>query len=294
MLYVLILLSSLASAAGNYLFLGGLEDQKSYILALSISSSIAGFLAYGVLPQVIDGWHPKKLSVNFTILALICSGIIGLLLSTSSAIIFLMIFAYINGEIILSRSGDWGKIHICRIAMLATGFLSWSLVDQYSILLRGIFIITLIGYMQLTRTPAPRKLKPVKEKRRLFILLVLTNLFWVYVTPLIIVFDASDQQAFLVYLISSVSPLVYFKAQDVIFKVEIIGPTSKQENSGNGFLLMFAMPLASAYVIAVPLSAFNVLSSSLTHTVLFSGLSILLLSTNFLLTRTLSNHSKED
>ncbi len=292
MQFALILLSSLASAAGNYLFLGGLEDQKSYILALSVSSSIAGFLAYGILPQIVSSWPSRKVGLLFGIIASLCCGAIGILLGFSSSVVFLMIFAYINGEILLSQSGDWLKVHICRIAMFVTGWASWLLLDQQSIFLRGVLMLALLTCLIKTRRKAPEKEPHSENTKNLFVLLVLSNLFWVYVTPLIIVFDASDKQAFMVYLITTISPLVYFKVQDVIFKTDVIGPQSSKSNNSN-FLLLVAIPLTLAYLAAVPLSAWGLLSSSPLRTLLFSSISILLLLSNYLITKMLSEKNKE-
>ena len=291
MLRLILVITSLISAAGNYAFLIGLEDQESYMFYLSFSSCFSGLFCYGFLPVLSTKYRPTTV---FAVIAATCvfAALIFLsVLSLSAALVVSTIFLFLCAEIVLSSVRAWRKIYYLRIVMLTSGIISWVYEDFLSISLRFAAVLlasTLLSIGILKRNSIG---VTVAKSQIKLLALVVINLTWVYLLPLLLIDKLKTEEQLFVYMGSTIIPLVYFKAQDAVFKLEIVGGEKSGRFSSLIFLFGFAVPLVLFYICFFPLSVYGIISAPLEVVAVFSISSTALLIMNIYFTNSLSQQS---
>lgn len=284
----LLVASSLLSAAGNYIFLFGLDEQTSYIFVLSFSSCLAGFYCYGFMPTLFEkvtAFHLCALTLAFLLLGSVPFHI-GF--GSYAVLVLATIFAFISTEMILARCGYWNKVYVLRLVMFITGLSSWIFPDLLSITLRfvGVLFFSLFCWALYVRSNIIDRVG--RRSAWGFIALVCVNLSWVYLMPLLLVGALRENDQVFVYVISTVAPLIYFKGQDAIFKFDVVGDSSGSKSGGLVFLSYFAVPLVLLYLAFLPIGYFSVLDAPMASIMRFVFSSLFLLSLNVWLTYRLS------
>lgn len=275
------LFSSLVSAAGNFIFLFGLGDASAYIASLSISSFIVGGVCYTILPNFLYSASCNRIKVYISICALLA--VLFAPFSTIASFVFLSTLMVIAAEIVFSTFSAWGAVMVVRGAVLISGFFSWVMSDVDAIIMRGFFAaILVLILLWFSKFDFERRLEGGKLSTPLLVFLALINLTWVYILPLLLVIDSSQFEKKILYVMATAFPLLYHKAQDVIFKVNVLSGTGSVGSVR--FLTFFAVPLACVYIFFPFLQYFAEGGDKLVLAVVFSGLSLLFLAVNLRLT----------
>lgn len=288
MLRLVLLATSFAAAFGNYGFLLGLNSPTNYMFSLSISSCIAGVFCYGFLPNLLQEKTPANILSRFLLLGVSGALILYFMVSNIASMVFVTIFLFMCSEIVLASRSQWKFMYSLRFLMLLTGVFSWLVSDLSAIGLRMVLItLPALGFLAIwARMPKPSDQKELPQKSLL--ILVFTNLTWVYLLPLIAVLDPENTQKLGFYIVTTITPLIYFKAQDVIFKADILGQGGNDGKASFVFLLVFAVPLALFYLSIPVLLHLGVVSGNAAHIWAFSLVSLMFLSLNIFLTNALS------
>jgi|GEM_PF-5396293 len=277
-----LLASSLASALGNFVFLIGLETAQAYIYSLSLSSLFVGAFGYAVLPNLVFGQSFARVFWLLFGLAVCALGIAAI--SAIAGLVLLTILTFLSAEIVLSAHGAWRQLTILRITMLLTGLLSWVLADHPAVMFRAFGVAaTVFITLQLARLAGYKAEGAPKIASIPLLGLVATNLVWVYILPLYLIGGVALSEQKVIYILATVCPLLYFKAQDAVFKLDILART-KGGGSPWKFLLAFAVPLAVFYFLAPFVRASFYGDEVFGISVLFSLLSLVFLAMNFILT----------
>lgn len=284
---LLMLTTSFAPAMGNYGFLIGLENQPDYMFFLSFSSCFAGIFCYGFLPIISSKYPPKVVFLSIITLWFIgCATFFGTM-SISASLVLSTIFLFVCAEIYFAATSQWIYIYSLRALMCGTGILSWLETDFAAILVRTLIVgfAAALLLIKSTSTLAPSLRKP--PSLLLLLSLVSVNLVWVYLLPLILIHSAIDAQKLTVYLITTIVPLMYFKAQDAVFKVDVVAAV-QIKSSSFFFMSLFAVPLVFSYCAFPVLVLFDSFSIPLSTVLVFSAISLLLLFLNLYLTNKLA------
>jgi hypothetical protein len=291
---LIFLMTSFASAVGNYGFLVGLDNRPDYMFYLSFSSFFAGFFCYGFLPTFMAKRSPYAVSLMITVLwAIGCVTFLGIF-SVPGALVVSTVFLFLCAEMTLASSRSWSRIFLLRVLMCATGIISWVSPDLTAILIRAIFIGSIAAFAIFEGARKNVWESQPAPSQSTLVLLVITNLVWVYLLPLIMVNAADSDQKLALYMITTLVPLIYFKAQDVVFKVDVVGGDQDQKSSSLLFLGVFAVPLGLFYVSFPILQLTNLVSTPFNTVILYTVSSIILLILNVYLTNSLSSAKRKE
>ena len=267
---------------GNFIFLVGLEAAQAYIFSLSISSFFAGAFGYAVLPNLAFKLPFASIINLLYFLTFSAFGLI--VVSATAGLVMAMILTFLSAEIILSAHSAWRKLITLRITMMLSGTLSWFLIDEPALIFRALWVSATVFIVLHLADKTNRKIQSAPRIPSLPLLsLVATNLIWVYILPLLLVVGHSQSEQKVLYIAATVCPLMYFKAQDVVFKLDILAH-AEQESSSKKFLFSFAVPLALLYFITPVIQASFYTAGDILISVLFSILSLGFLVANYWLT----------
>jgi hypothetical protein len=290
-LRLILIITSLISAAGNYAFLIGLEDQESYMFYLSFSSCFSGLFCYGFLPVLSTKYRPTTVLAVIVATCFFASLMFLGVFSLSAALVVSTIFLFLCTEIVLSSDRAWRKISYLRVAMLTSGVISWVYEDFLSISLRFAVVLLASAFLSMSIMRRNSIRVTIAKSQIRLLALVLINLTWVYLLPLFLIDKLETEEQLFVYMGSTIIPLIYFKAQDAVFKLDIVGGGKSGRFSSLAFLLVFAVPLVLFYICFFPLSVYGVISAPLDVVAIFSISSTVFLIMNIYLTNSLSHQS---
>ena len=255
---------------------------------LSLSSCFSGLFCYGFLPILSTKYRPATVLLLIVVTCAIAALMFLSVFSLSAAFVISTIFLFLCVEIVLSSDRAWRKIYYLRVVMLFSGTISWVYEDPLSIFLRflAIFLISFLLLVDLLKRNSIRM--AVARSQTMLLILVVINLSWVYLLPLMLIDKLKGDEQLFVYMGSTISPLLYFKAQDAVFKLEIIGGEKSGRFSSLVFLFGFSVPLVLLYICFVPLSFYGVISAPIEDVVIFSLASTAFLFLNIYFTHRLS------
>ncbi|WP_143849679.1 hypothetical protein [Octadecabacter ascidiaceicola] len=279
----------MASALGNFTFLIGLEAAEDYIFSLSLSSFSAGVFGYAILPNLVFKLPLAKI-INLLLFLTFCA--FGLTsISSTAGFVLAMILTFVSAEIILSAHEAWRHLILLRITMMISGVLSWVQPDGPALIIRAFLVAALVFWvLGLVKRASIRVQGAPKIASLPLLSLVATNLIWVYILPLFLITGVSQSEQKVLYIAATVFPLLYFKAQDVVFKLDILA-RANEGNSPQKFLLFFATPLALLYCVAPIVQAIMNGGGLAPSSVIFSALSLGFLFVNYWLTSSLQMQS---
>lgn len=238
--------SSFFPAVGNlfYVFMSS-EKTKEYIFSYNIGSSTIGFLCILMIPILFTKFNIIK-TVKIFLLFYIFSSILSyVLFGIFTTIILCIIMTTISFEYFASRSSRFKEIFLFRFAVLFTGCSVVLLDDMTSLLIRFLIliIISIYTYFNILREDRIQSDKLSLRKLEYFVVMIV-NVVWAYILPLFLIQQSSSSHSKLIYAVTTLLPMMFFKIQDMIIKTDFL--SKNQKNYSNIIIIK-----NSAYLVVI-------------------------------------------
>ncbi len=258
---IIFLISSFFPAIGNVVFIflltTGLEK---YIYSYNIATLIAGIGAHAGLPLVLTLFQYKNVLLYYWLITALVFLTTYLLFGIFVASIVAMIIVIFGFELMTVRAGRLDQVLIFRLIFMITAFAPIFITDQNAVIFRLAvpLLVALVANTLVLRSNNFPKTK-LSLNQSAFVALVIVNLLWVYIAPLVLISEADKGYLKALYLATTILPMVYFKVQDMIFKFDVI-LIENRDNSVNLYLsYMAGIVFIGYFILGMLLYIFNIL-----------------------------------
>ncbi len=289
---IIMFLTSFSSALGNVVFVMLSRDQtQAYVKAYNIGSSTLGLLTLLILPLYISAYSLRRVTPVFLAISVVATGAAYFALGSLYALVFALLLLTLSFEYFVIRTNDVLGVVIFRVMFLITGFLP-AFVDLSTALIIRVVLLGVIygvGVRTAIRKDGGDRATVLMPKLD-YIIVNILNVAWVYALPLILIDKADGFQAKIIYLVSNVFPLIFFKIEDTILKIDVFSSIGSSISSRT-ILKLTGIALSVGYLVVWALAYYlNFFDQTLVG--LYVALSIVATFINIVLMNRIVSHNK--
>jgi len=241
--------SSFFAAGGNLVFiLTSSEKTLSYVFTYNLGSLTVGLLTHLAIPLFLVRMQFTRVVLLYSVFLLFCSFITLLFFGVFEGAIITVLMLILAFEYFAVRADQILSVILFRIVNICTGFLPLFLTDDSAIIVRlGCFSVCTIflAYRIVGLSLVPKGTVDLSGKD--FVSVMFVNVIWVYMFPLFLLEDATSKDTKVIYLATTVLPLIFFKIQDTLMKIDVFS-SSGRTTSSNSVIQISGIVLCVTYV----------------------------------------------
>lgn len=241
--------SSFFAAGGNLAFImTSSEKTLSYVFTYNLGSLTVGLITHLAIPLLLVRMQFTRVVLLYTVFLLFCSSTTLMIFGVFEGAIIMVLMLTLAFEYFAVRTDQLISVIVFRVVNICTGLLPLLLTDDAAIIVRlGCFFVCtmFLAHRIVGLNLVPKGTVDLSGKDFVYVMFV--NVVWVYLFPLLLLEDATTKDTKVIYLATTVLPLVFFKIQDTLMKIDVFSSSGRTASSST-VIQISGMALCITYV----------------------------------------------